>query len=294
MGVRSTRRWVSCARIGRTFVLATGLAVASVQVVAGSERTYELRGFVIDRSGTEIPYAVLTLEGTQQTVEADARGTFHFENIPRGTYSLSVRSSCDVTGYVPGLAIPRPIRVPLPVRATRFACDADGEAIGVDDQARLLSDSLHRVVRTGRHPLVAALLGDGGIRIEVHPVAAGPDRSPREITLSDGVPVPVHRVGVGGANGVPDHEPRSGAMVLRFCLLRTEADEVHVRMNRTTPAMDADIELLWAGEALLSYRRDETTDLGWRVAHQLFCLDDPALAPGRDGSAGSPSDPSDG
>lgn len=280
MSARSTRQWVSCARMVRTFGLISGLGVASVVPAGAAERTYELRGFVIDQSGDEVPHAVLTLEGAEQTVEADARGGFRFDGVPRGTYALSVRGSCEVTAYVSGLVIPRPIRVPLPVRATRFACDADGAPIPVDDQARLVSESLHRLVRTGRHPLVAALLADDGIRLEVHPVAAGPDRSPTEIVLEGGEPIPIHRVSPSAGNGVPDDAVRSGAMVLRFCLLRTDDEDVHVHVERMTPAMDADIEVLWAGEALLSYVRDDEADTGWRIAHQLFCLDDPALVPG--------------
>jgi len=259
-----------------------GLLVAAG--LAGADDTHTLQGFVIDQSGDEVPGAVLTLEGADLTVEADDRGTFRFEAVPAGTYGLSVRASCEVTAHISELTIPRPIRVPLPVKATRFDCEHDEHVVAPDDQAVLVAMTLHASVRTGRHPLVAALLGDGAIRLELHPMAGDPDLTPSEILLEEGQPVPLHPVvpAAGGGALAPD---RSGAMVLRFCLMGDD-DRVHVRIRRTTAPMSADTEMLWASEALLTFRRDPAAETGWQVEHQLFCLEEapPGVPAPDDGS----------
>jgi hypothetical protein len=267
-------------------LLWSGLLVGSGDVVGATtptpapgsgspgDRVHEIRGFVIDQADEAVPGAILTLEGADLSVEADERGTFRFEDVPAGRYALSVRSSCEVTAYVPEVAVPRPIQVPLPVRAHRFDCLAGtGHAISGDDQARLVERSLHHLVRTGSHPLVAALLGDDAIRLELRPVAASPGALPRELTLPEGTPVPIHPVEDGPPTTPPDGD-RSAAMRLQFCLERAKPGLAHVRVTRTTPSMAADVEVLWAGEALFSFVVDDSAEGGWRVVHQLFCLDE--------------------
>ncbi|MDZ7694581.1 MAG: carboxypeptidase-like regulatory domain-containing protein [Balneolaceae bacterium] len=63
----------------------------SATVLAGDENSGILEGRVLDRETSDpVAYAYLHIEELNRTITAHSDGTFQFNNLPAGTYTLSV------------------------------------------------------------------------------------------------------------------------------------------------------------------------------------------------------------
>lgn len=86
--------------IGRFFVVfamaVLALLVFAVPSALAQETTGGIEGTVIDPSGAAVPGAQLTLTGTNligtKTGDTDAKGYYHFVNLPPGTYEIKVNA----------------------------------------------------------------------------------------------------------------------------------------------------------------------------------------------------------
>jgi len=242
---------------------------AMAVVVAANVRAQALSGFVIDQHDEPVSGAIITVEGTGLVAQSDANGNYRFDEVPRGTHSLSIRRGCEVTAHIGDVRIPRPVRIPFPIRSWRVGCDPDARPaldLPDDELARLVHRALHLVTRDGRQVLVQALLADGAIRLTG-------EQLPSRLVLPGGTAVTVGAAEAASGNGVAPGT-LAGPVDVDICVEMPETDTAIVRLVQSGGPGD-DVDLLWAPRALLTLTRDVDAEGGWRTVHQLFCLDEP-------------------
>lgn len=88
------RRFLTARSLVLFAVAALALLVFSVPKAMAQETTGGIEGTVTDPSGAAVPGAELTLTGTtlvgSKTADTDAKGFYHFVNLPPGTYDIKV------------------------------------------------------------------------------------------------------------------------------------------------------------------------------------------------------------
>ncbi len=250
-----------------------GIAVSAMLAAAAAptgpadaaSRTYDLRGFVIDQFDRSVSGAIVSIEGTEHVAQTDARGDFVLRGVPGGTHRVSVRQGCTVTAFLPRVVLPRPIKVPLPIRAVRVTCDdAPDATLSTEDQEALYSLALATAIAPDRLPLLLALAADGGVTFEVTGGSATHVRLSDEVSLE-----------VGHAPTVP--AGGGGPLGIRACLSSTDGRIAHVSLERFGSGMGPG-DVLIAERCLITFERsgDAGTPM-WKPIHQLFCKTPPPV-----------------
>jgi hypothetical protein len=245
----------------RTLVaLALAIALlppATTSIGIGVAGAFTIEGFVVDPEHRPVGGVIVSLEGTDHATTTDSLGVFQLRDVAPGTYALSVRGECTISGYVSRVQVPRPVRVPLPVTAYRVDCAGGaGDLLSEDQQATLVREALANAVRAEHRALADALLRDGAIQL------VSPNLTARTCTLADGSPVPIRSEGA---------EP-GGEFRIRVCLTTPDGRTALVHLMRLgSPPPEFDV--LLADRALLTFTRDAQGL--WRTVHQLFCLSHP-------------------
>ncbi len=263
--MRSQRR-----RLGSTPTYLGTLTVCLVLFVSPSTATdYRIDGFVVDAAHEPVPLATVSLEGTRISAITDTLGVFVFEKVPEGHYALSARKGCSLTGYIPSFAVPRPLKVPLPVVTHRISCrePIDVLALPIGEQGSLIGNAFESAVRPERLELARAVAGDGAITfVSLNAPAA-------EARLGNGSTVPI----VDAADIRDSESAALGQMGLSFCLTVPDSETVLVLVELVDGATDTEFDLLVAEQALFTYQREHAG--GWRLIHRLFCMSESDLPP---------------
>jgi hypothetical protein len=252
-------------RVSAAFALALALLPpAATSIGVGGARAFTIEGFIVDPEHRPIGGVIVSLEGTDRATTADSLGVFELRGVAPGTYALSVRGECTISGYVSRVQVPRPVKVPLPVTAYRVDCAGNaGDLLSEDQQATLVREALADAVRAEHRALADALLRDGAIHV------VSPNVTAATFTLADGSRVPIQTEGAEGG----------GEIRIRVCLTTRDGRTVFVHLMRLGPPPPPELDVLLADRALLTFTRDEQGP--WRTVHQLFCLSDsPARSAG--------------
>lgn len=229
----------------------------AVRAAPDEDARYEIPGFVVGLDDRPVPGATVSLEGTEIVAQTDSLGGFVLYDVPAGSYRVTARRGCVLSGYVDALHVPRPLKVPLPIRLVMVDCMADAELTD-GDEADLIARSVDAFARTDRRAVVTALIGDGAIR------------------LLDGGNVTIDAVTIGDAHPAVEHRSQDDtfeeAIWVSICLATPDAHTALVRMVRTSPHVAEELDVFAGNAALFTFTRNAPGDT-WHLARQLLCAD---------------------
>jgi hypothetical protein len=94
----------------RTLVaLALAIALlppATTSIGIGVAGAFTIEGFVVDPEHRPVGGVIVSLEGTDHATTTDSLGVFQLRDVAPGTYALSVRGECTISGYVSRVQVP--------------------------------------------------------------------------------------------------------------------------------------------------------------------------------------------
>jgi hypothetical protein len=246
------------------------LAPTSLRVhgAPDGEDRYEVSGFVVDADDRPAPGVWISLEGTDVAAESDSLGGFVLRDIPKGTYRLTARLGCVMSGHLDVLHVPRPLRVPLPIRLVEVDCYSEVD-LSPPDQSDMIGRSIIAFARADRQAIVTALFADRAIRL-----LDGGNASVDE--------VPVEDVGVHVEHFAQD-TTFDEAIWISICLTTPNDRTALVRLVRSSPPVPEELDVFAGDAALFTFARDGA-DRPWHLARHLICVDAAPVA----GSNGVP------
>jgi hypothetical protein len=245
-------------------VVAIALAACAVRAAAADDesRRYEIRGFVVDETDRPVAGATISLEGAEIAAQADSLGGFVLPDVPAGSYRLTARLGCVMSAHMDALHIPRPLRVPLPIRLFRIDCGTVPD-LTADEQRDLVARGVEAFVSADRAEIVRVLLGDGAIR------------------LLDGGNVSIDATAIGEASVPVAHlspdDTFTEAIWISLCFTTPDEETVLLRLLRSSPPVPEELDVFAGDAALLTFTREAPGD-PWHLARQLVCVDAEPIA----------------
>jgi len=221
--------------------------LALMLVASGYARaaTHDIEGFVVDDDNRPLEGATVSVEGLQIATQTDSLGGFVLSAVPEGRHRLTARMGCVMSGHIDDMQVPRPLRVPLPIRLARVDCA--GDAGDASTQRALVAHAVRAFARVEQQAIALALLA-------VDDVAIGD------------ATVPVAHLDAGAEF--------AEAIWLSVCVRVIDDRHALVRIVRSSPPVPEELDMFAGDAALLSLTRP-SVDAEWGIARQLVCVDSP-------------------
>lgn len=235
-----------------------GLLTSLPAGAPASEDTFDIEGFVVDDTNKAVSGATVLLEGLEIIATTDSLGGFVLHDVPSGEHRVTARVGCAMAGHVDALRVPRPVRVPLPIRLKAIDCTAP-TSLDVNDERALVTLAVRWFTEPERRPVVDALLADGAIRL-----LSGGNVTATDVTLADTTRVPIEHLSQDDA--FPE------AIWLSLCITTPEERTALVRIVRASPPVPEELDVFIGDAALFTFKRPAAGSK-WELSRQLVCLD---------------------